>query len=197
MRWPARSKKFCCAAEPGCSFLQHPGAPRYAAISSAWLPKSVAYRVQCVGWPSRLHSSCGQWKGTFHAQGETAQGRRGGRRGLRGRDGGLDVRNVTRDDGLKPQSARSRWRPRSRPTPARPGTGVIDWLALSSDWRYQLAGVIDEPVLSISQRYRPALKHAVPTARVSPAHPNPRAHAAHAPDSTQARNAAPSNVASP
>ena len=59
------------------------------------------------------------------------------------------------------------------------------------------AGVIDEPVLSISQRYRPALKHAVPTARVSPAHPNPRAHAAHAPDSTQARNAAPSNVASP
>ena len=81
--------------------------------------------------------------------------------------------------------------------PARPGTGVIDWLALSSDWRYQLAGVIDEPVLSISQRYRPALKHAVPTARVSPAHPNPRAHAAHAPDSTQARNAAPSNVASP
>lgn len=77
------------------------------------------------------------------------------------------------------------------------GAGVIDWLALSSDWRYQLAGVIDEPVLSISQRYRPALKHAVPTARVSPAHPNPRAHAAHAPDSTQARNAAPSNVASP
>ena len=75
--------------------------------------------------------------------------------------------------------------------------GVFDWLALSSDWRYQLAGVIDEPVLSISQRYRPALKHAVPTARVSPAHPNPRAHAAHAPDSTQARNAAPSNVASP
>ena len=72
-----------------------------------------------------------------------------------------------------------------------------DWLALSSDWRYQLAGVIDEPVLSISQRYRPALKHAVPTARVSPAHPNLRAHAAHAPDSTQARNAAPSNVASP
>lgn len=76
-------------------------------------------------------------------------------------------------------------------TPARPGTGVIDWLALSSDWRYQLAGVIDEPVLSISQHYRPALKHAVPTARVSPAHPNPHAHAAHAPDSTQARNAVP------
>ena len=75
--------------------------------------------------------------------------------------------------------------------PARPGTGVIDWLALSSDWRYQLAGVIDEPALSISQHYRPALKHAVPTARVSPAHPNPHAHAAHAPDSTQARNAAP------
>lgn len=175
MRWPARSKKFCCAAEPGCSFLQHPGAPRYAAISSAWLPKGVAYRVQCVGWPSRLHSSCGQWKGTFHAQGETAQGRRGGRRSLRGRDGGL-----ARD-------------PRRRG----PGTGVIDWLALSSDWRYQLAGVIDEPALSISQHYRPALKHAVPTARVSPAHPNPHAHAAHAPDSTQARNAAPSNVASP
>ena len=85
----------------------------------------------------------------------------------------------------------------SRPTPARPGTGVIDGLALSSDWRYQLAGVIDEPALSISQHYRPALKHAVPTARVSPAHPNPHAHAAHAPDSTQARNAAPSNVASP
>lgn len=100
-------------------------------------------------------------------------------------------RNSTRASRWPPRSARSRRRPRSRPTPARPGTGVIDWLALSSDWRYQLAGVIDEPVLSISQHYRPALKHAVPTARVSPAHPNPRAHAAHAPDSTQARNAAP------